>query len=92
MKFEISRTSAYTSQELPCEGVIKEYTIVKILTEHTDVKTSTKGFGYNYYTKNIGSLEELMDFIKNVANNKVVIQWNEWSNLYEIEIYDDWRE
>lgn len=83
MKFEISRTSAYSIKELPCEGVTKEY---------TDVKTSTKGFGYNYYTKNIDSLEELMDFIKNVANNKVVIQWSEWSNLYEIEIYDDWRE
>lgn len=80
MKFEISRTSAYTMKELPCEGVTKEYTVVK------------NDFGYNYYTKNIGSLEELMDFIKNVANNKVVIQWNEWSNLYEIEIYDDWRE
>lgn len=80
MKFEISRTSVYTAQELPCEGVTKEHTVVK------------NDFGYNYYTKNIGSLEELMDFIKNVANNKVVIQWNEWSNLYEIEIYDDWRE
>lgn len=83
MKFEISRTSAYTSKEPPCEGVTKEYTVVK---------TSKNGFGYNCYTKNIGSLEELMDFIKNVANNKVVIQWNEWSNLYEIEIYDYWRE
>ena len=80
MKFEISRTSVYTTKELPCEGVTKEYTVVK------------NDFGYNYYTKNIGSLEELMDFIKNVANNKVVIQWNEWSKLYEIEIYDDWRE
>ena len=83
MKFEISRTSAYTMKELPCEGVTKEYTVVKM---------SKNDFGYNYYTKNISSLEELMDFIKNVANNKVVIQWNEWSNLYEIEIYDDWRE
>lgn len=83
MKFEISRTSAYTSRELPCEGVTKEYIVVK---------TPKDGFGYNYYTKNISSLEELMDFIKNVANNKVVIQWDEWSNLYEIEIYDDWRE
>lgn len=92
MKFEISRTSAYTAKELPCEGVTKEYTLVKILTEHTDIKTSKQDFGYNYYTKNIGSLEELIDFIKNVANNQVVIQWNEWSNLYEIEIYDDWRE
>lgn len=82
MKFEISRTSAYTIKELPCEGVTKEYTIVKTMNN----------FGYNYYTKNIGSLEELMDFIKNVAKNKVVIQWDEWSNLYEIEIYDDWRE
>ena len=27
MKFEISRTSAYTTQELPCEDVTKEYTI-----------------------------------------------------------------
>lgn len=92
MKFEISRTSCWSIEETPCEGVTKEYTLVKTLTERTSIKTSTKGFGYNYYIKNINSLEELMDFIKNVAKNKVVIQWNEWSNLYEIEIYDDWRE
>lgn len=83
MKFEISRTSAYSIKELPCEGVTKECTVVKMLKD---------SFSYNYYTKNIDSFDELMDFIKNVANNKVVIQWNEWSNLYEIEIYDDWRE
>ena len=82
MKFEISRTSAPLNAP-PCEGCTKEYTVVKM---------PKKDFGYNYYTKDINSFEELLDFIKNVANNKVVIQWDEWSNLYEIEIYDDWRE
>ena len=71
-----------SAAELPCEGCIKEYTIVKL----------NHDFGYNYYTMHINSLEELIDFIKNKANNKVVIEWNEWTNLYEIEIYDDWRE
>ena len=83
MKFEISRTSCWSSEELPCKGVTKEYNVVKM---------PKRDFGYNYYSKDINSLDELMDFIKNVANNKVVIQWNEWSKLYEIEIYDTWRE
>lgn len=81
MKFEISRTSG--GYEPPCKGCTKEYTVVK-MPKHD--------FGYNYYTREFNTLEELMNFIKNEANNKVVIQWNEWSNLYEIEIYDDWRE
>lgn len=83
MKFEISRTSQMSfTKEPPCKGCTKEYTVVRL----------NHSFGYNYYTKEINSLDELLNFIKNEADNKVVIEWNEWSNLYEIEIYDDWRE
>lgn len=83
MKFEVSRTSSWGTEEKPCKNATKEYIVVK-LPKNT--------VGYNCYTREFNTFEELMDFIKNEANNKVVIQWNEWSNLYEIEIYDDWRE
>ena len=33
-----------------------------------------------------------MDFIQNVVNGKVVIEYDEITSLYEIEIYDTWRE
>ena len=83
MKFEVSRTSSWGTEETPCNNVTKE-----------TITCDEPGriFAYKYYTREFNTLEELMDFIKNEANNKVVIQWNEFSNLYEVEIYDDWRE
>ena len=83
MKFEVSRTSSWSAEETPCDNVTKETTICD---------EPGRKFAYKYYTREFNTLEELMDFIKNEANNKVVIQWNEFSNLYEVEIYDDWRE
>ena len=83
MKFEVSRTSSWGTEEIPCNNVTKETTICDKLG---------RKFVYKYYTREFNTLEELMDFIKNEANNEVVIQWNEFSNLYEVEIYDDWRE
>lgn len=83
MKFEVSRTSSWSAEETPCNNVTKETAICD--------KPGQK-FVYKYYTREFNTLEELIDFIKNEANNKVVIQWNEFSNLYEVEIYDNWRE
>lgn len=82
MKFEISRTSSWSVEETPCDNVTKE----------TAICGKSEKFTYKYYTREFNTLEELMDFIKNEADNKVVIQWNEFSNLYEVEIYDNWRE
>lgn len=83
MKFEVSRTSSWDAEETPCNNVTKETVIWG---------ESGQKLTYKYYTREFNTLEELMDFIKNEANNKVVIQWNTFSNLYEVEIYDDWRE
>lgn len=83
MKFEISRTSSWSIEETPCNNVTKE----TIIYDEPGRK-----FTYKYYAREFNTLEELIDFIKNEADNKVVIQWNEFSNLYEVEIYDNWRE
>lgn len=82
MKFEISRTSDYSSTTAPCEGTIVEHASYE--------KWGLKD--YTYHTKEFNTLEELMDFIQNVANGKVVIEYDEVTSLYEIEIYDTWRE
>ena len=63
MKFEISRTSDYSSTTAPCEGTIVEHASYE--------KWGLKD--YTYHTKEFNTLEELMDFIQNVANGKVVI-------------------
>lgn len=86
MIFEISRTSEYyvPSNNPPCDGCIE-----------TSVELTWKRELKKVYVKEINTLEELMHFVENEGEGKIVIlpkgRYND-CGYPEIEIYDDYRE
>ena len=87
MEFIVSRTSKFDIKNESDLGIdINKYKPVKRI-----IKTKNMMYPRTYYTININSLEELIEFQKKYG--EIIITSNMWNKRYkEIEIYDDYRE
>lgn len=86
MIFEVSRTS-YSSREKPCSEAKHHQ---KEITHTHSGREICKGT-FDYWTIEINSLEELIEFVE--KHGQIVLQKDIFlNNTFEIEIYDTWRE
>ena len=81
MKFEVTKTSL-ASHRNPLPDVLKEEDSYMIDDGRMSVRV---------WTCEINTLEELMDFVRNSADQEMVIIKPGYDN-WELEVYDTWRE
>lgn len=80
MKFIVSRTSAYLQK--PCDECAQE---------EVSYNCCGKQYTDKVYVAHLQSLEDLTNFIDS-QKHSVIVSFNKLYQLYEIEIYDSYRE
>ena len=96
MIFEIERTSQWTfdENEPPCDGAfVKEFEITETMWNRPATKKKMKSWFIE-----LNTLEDLLAF-KEEIDEEIIIRYSNWADnikdvkvIYQIEIYDTYRE
>lgn len=82
MKFSVTRTSSWSETEPPCDGAVREETLV--------VRPSGGTYTLVHWTIEFASIDDLAAFTR--EHDRVIVSTQTQGPPLELEIYDDYRE